>query len=148
MHPKYGTPWVALVVSSAIYSVFILGPFQSLVVVDVTIYSAALILEFAALVILRIKAPNMKRPYKIPGGWPVIVLVCVSPLAFIVLAVFDQVADSGILAAVGLAILFLATGPILYPFARYFKKKRGEEEYDVEVEVDEAYVGPEEGEST
>ena len=42
VHPRFGTPWVALVVSSAIYSVFILGPFQSLVVVDVTIYAGAL----------------------------------------------------------------------------------------------------------
>ena len=47
VHPRYGTLWVSLVVSSAIYSVFILGPFQSLVVVDVTIYAAALLLQFA-----------------------------------------------------------------------------------------------------
>ena len=140
VHPKYGTPWVALVVSSAIYSVFILGPFQSLVVVDVTIYSAALLLEFLALVILRIKEPTMKRPYKIPGGWPVIALVCLGPLGFIVLALYDQVMCAGIFAAVGLAALFLATGPILYPIAKHFKKRRGEEEYDVEVEYDETYA--------
>ena len=68
VHRKYGTPWVALVVSSAIYSVFILGPFQSLVVVDVTMYAAALLLEFVALVVLRIKEPDMERPYKIPAA--------------------------------------------------------------------------------
>ncbi len=67
-HKRYGTPWVSLVVSSAIYSVFILGPFQSLVVVDVTIYAAALLLEFAALVVLRVREPDMERPYRIPGG--------------------------------------------------------------------------------
>ena len=55
--------------SSPIYSVFILGPFQSLVVVDVTIYAAALLMEFVALVVLRIHEPDMERPYRIPGGW-------------------------------------------------------------------------------
>lgn len=126
VHPKYGTPWVALVVSSAIYSVFILGPFQSLVVVDVTIYAGALLLEFTALVALRIKEPDMERPYRVPGGWFGIVLVVLFPVLIIIFAVWNQILDSGFLAAVGLAALFLATGPILYPIARYFRKKRGE----------------------
>jgi amino acid transporter len=142
VHRKYGTPWVALVVSSAIYSVFILGPFQSLVVVDVTIYSAALLLEFAALVILRIKLPNMKRPYRIPGGWPMIAFVCIAPFGFVVLALYDQIMCAGILAAVGLALLFLATGPILYPIARYFKRRRGEVEQEIPVDLDEPATEP------
>jgi amino acid transporter len=135
VHPKYGTPWVALVVSSAIYSIFILGPFQSLVVVDVTIYAFALILEFAALVVLRIKLPYMKRPYKIPGGWPVIGLVCLFPFLYIVLAVYDQIMCAGFKGAVGESLLFLATGPILYPIARYFKRRRGQVEHEVPVEI-------------
>ena len=125
-HKKYDTPWVALVVSSAIYSVFILGPFQSLVVVDVIIYAGALLLEFVALVALRIKEPDMPRPYKIPGGWPVIILIVLGPVAIISLAVWDQVMCAGFFTTVGLSVLFLASGPILYPIARYFKKRRGE----------------------
>jgi amino acid transporter len=125
-HKKYDTPWVALIVSSAIYSVFILGPFQSLVVVDVIIYSGALLLEFAALAVLRKKEPNMERPYKIPGGWPVIILICFFPTAIVVLAVYDQIMCAGFFTTVGLSLLFLASGPILYPIARHFKKKRGE----------------------
>ena len=125
-HKKYDTPWVALVVSSAIYSVFILGPFQSLVVVDVIIYAGALMLEFVALLVLRIKEPAMERPYKIPGGMPVIALILFFPGAFIALAIYDQIMCAGFASTVGLSFLFLATGPILYPIARYFKKRRGE----------------------
>jgi amino acid transporter len=117
---------VSLVVSSAIYSVFILGPFQSLVVVDVTIYAFALILEFAALVALRIREPEMPRPYKIPGGWPVIAIVCLLPFGIIVFALYNQVAAEGWAHAVGLAALFLISGPVLYPIAKYYKKRRGE----------------------
>ena len=130
VHRKYGTPWVALVVSSAIYSVFILGPFQSLVVVDVTVYAAALLLELVSLVVLRIKEPDMERPYKIPGGWPAIAAVVFFPVVIILVAVWDQAMCSGFMSAVGLSALALATGPLLYPVARYFKKKRGEPEFD------------------
>ena len=125
-HKKYGTPWVALVVSSAIYSVFILGPFQSLVVVDVIVYSAALVLEFAALVLLRKKEPDMERPYRIPGGWLGIALVVIFPVAIVVFSIYNQIMCAGFFTTVGLSALFLATGPILYPIAKYFKKRRGE----------------------
>jgi amino acid transporter len=125
-HKKYGTPWVALVVSSAIYTIFILGPFQTLVVVDVIVYSGALLLEFAALAVLRKKEPDMKRPYKIPGGWPVIWLILALPTAIIALAIYDQIMCAGVFTTVGLSFLFVATGPVLYPIAKYFKNKRGE----------------------
>jgi amino acid transporter len=137
VHPKYGTPWVALVVSSAIYSIFILGPFQSLVVVDVTIYAGALALEFVALIALRITHPNMKRPYKIPGGWFAVITVAVLPMAVIAFAVWAQIQDVGLVQAVGWAALGLATGPPLYYVARFFKRRRGEEERDVEVEFED-----------
>ena len=64
---------------SAIYSIFTLGPFQSLVVVDVFIYSLALLLEFAALIALRRNQPDLYRPFKIPGGWPVIFVITLLP---------------------------------------------------------------------
>jgi amino acid transporter len=147
VHRKYGTPWVALVVSSAIYSVFILGPFQSLVVVDVTVYAGALLLELVALVVLRIKEPNMERPYKIPGGWPAIAAIVFFPLVIIIVAVWDQAMCSGFMSAVGLSALALATGPLLYPVARHFKKKRGEPEFDPMAAIS-PMVGEGEGEVT
>ena len=71
-----------------ICSVAALGPFQSLVVVDVTIYAFALLLEFAALIALRIKHPTMKRPYKIRGGWLGMVLVTIGPLFVLYVAIY------------------------------------------------------------
>jgi amino acid transporter len=125
VHPRYGTPWVSLVVSSAIYSVFILGPFQSLVVVDVTIYAAALLLQFAALVVLRIKRPDMDRPYRVPGGWIGIVLVVAFPTAVIALAVYFQAYYEGWQGSIGVALLALATGPVLYPVMAAIRRRRG-----------------------
>lgn len=115
IHPRFGTPWVSLVVSSAIYSVFILGPFQSLVVVDVTIYAAALLLQFAALIVLRIREPDRPRPYRIPGGWPAIVVITALPTIVIALAVYYQAYYEGWQGSIGLAVLALASGPVLFP---------------------------------
>ena len=125
LHPKYGTPWVSLVGSSAIYSVFILGPFQSLVVVDVTIYAAALLLQFAALIALRIKEPEMERPFRIKGGWWGILLITALPLGVIVLAVYYQAYYEGWKGSIGLAALALMTGPVLYPFMKLLRRRRG-----------------------
>lgn len=138
LHPRYGTPWIALIASSAIYTVFILGPFQSLVVVDVTIYAAALLLEFAALVALRIKYPTMKRPFKIPGGWPMIVLIILLPTSVIAIAVYFQAYFEGWQGSIGLALIGLATGPLLYPIMKARKKARGEVDAEIPIELEEA----------
>lgn len=133
LHSRHGTPWVSLVISSLIYSVFILGPFQSLVVVDVTIYAAALLLEFAALIALRIKYPNMRRPYRVPGGWPGIIIVTALPVAVIGTAVYFQAYYEGWVGSIGLALVALATGPILYPIARALRKRKGISDEDEQI---------------
>lgn len=139
LHPRFGTPWVSLVVSSLIYSVFILGPFQSLVVVDVTIYAAALLLQFAALIALRIKHPNMRRPYRVPGGWLGIFVITLFPILVIGLAVYFQAYYEGWQGSIGLALLALATGPILYPIGKVLRGRRGiEDDDELPFELEEA----------
>ncbi|MEW5987654.1 MAG: APC family permease, partial [Chloroflexota bacterium] len=110
LHPRFETPWVAIVVCAAIYSVFTLSAFASLVVVDVMVYAASLMLEFAALVALRVKAPNMKRPFRVPGGWLGVFLVCLLPALVLALAVVSTVQEEGI-SALYLSLAAIATGP-------------------------------------
>ena len=90
LHPRYGTPWVAILVSAVFYSVFTFGSFDDLAEVDVIVYSSALLLEFAALLVLRAKEPELPRPYRIPGGWPVVGLVALLPTLLLAAAVCDQ----------------------------------------------------------
>jgi hypothetical protein len=42
--------------------------FESLVTLDIMLCGASLVLEFAALVVLRIRRPEMPRPFRVPGG--------------------------------------------------------------------------------
>ncbi|MCX7055854.1 MAG: APC family permease, partial [Proteobacteria bacterium] len=43
--------------------------FGSLVVMLCMLYTAALTLEFLALVVLRVRKPHAHRPFRVPGGW-------------------------------------------------------------------------------
>jgi amino acid transporter len=118
-------PWVSLVVSAAIYTaiIFIFNDFEALATVDVLLYCSVLFLEFASLIVLRLREPGMKRPFKIPGGWFGVILVLLGPLVIISIAIKGQIDDVGVWEAVGKALLLMATGPILYPIAKWWKRR-------------------------
>ncbi|MEO6522866.1 MAG: APC family permease [Mucilaginibacter sp.] len=66
LHPKYNSPYVSILVCSVVVSMMIILSFKELLIMDVTLYGAGLALEFISLIVLRIKAPNAHRPFKIP----------------------------------------------------------------------------------
>jgi amino acid transporter len=137
LHPRWGTPVGAIAVCAVICSIAALGPFQSLVVVDVTIYAFALLLQFAALIALRIKHPTMRRPYRIPGGWPGVGLVVLGPVLVLVIAIYYQVLDVGLVQGIGWAAIGMATGPAAYVVLRRSKLRRGiDRTIDLEFEDD------------
>ena len=68
VHPRLGTPWVAVIASSACYSVFAYWSFKELIVLDMWLYSIALVLEMAAFVALRLREPALPRPWRVGGG--------------------------------------------------------------------------------
>ena len=109
VHARFGTPWVAIVVSAALYAAFALFSFKELIVLNVWLYSLALLVELAAFLRLRTSAPGMTRPWRVPGGWPGAWLTALLPAAFALLAM----ATAGwrnILAGVATAL----TGPLVY----------------------------------
>lgn len=122
LHPRLGTPWLSIILCGVIYSLFSLGAFATLVVIDVMLYAAALLLEFAALVVLRLTLPAMRRPYRVPGGWPVLALICLSPVAVLALAIAGTLRDDGY-GALAVSAAALASGPLLYPLLRRYLKR-------------------------
>jgi len=81
LHPRYATPWIAILVNSAGTAALIPFSFQELIQVDMFLYGLALILEFGALVWLRLKKPEMARPYRIPFGTVGIIAISLPPVA-------------------------------------------------------------------
>lgn len=125
LHPRFGTPVNAILIQALICSVFALSAFGSLVAIDVTIYACALLLEFGALIVLRIKHPGMARPFRVPGGWVGVGLITIFPLFVIVTAVYFQVVDVGWVQGIGWAAIGLATGPLMYVLLVGAKRRRG-----------------------
>ena len=82
-----GTPWVAILVCSIGWALCLKLSFVELILLDVLLTGLSIILEFVALIVLRIKEPNMPRPYKIPGGILGTILIGMPPLALIVLTI-------------------------------------------------------------
>jgi len=78
LHPRYGTPHVALLMYAAIYSVLVWLPFERLLVVDMWVTGAYCILTLALLVRLRSRSPEPIAGFQVPGGkagaWIVVLL--------------------------------------------------------------------------
>jgi len=63
--------------------------------VDVVLYSVAILVELAALVVLRIKEPDLPRPFRIPGGFPVLGAIVLAPLGIVIFSVVNHVREEG-----------------------------------------------------
>ncbi|MGH9397930.1 MAG: APC family permease [Terriglobia bacterium] len=83
-------PAVTLAIACVVAGAFSIFPFTKLVVLDILLYSVEVFLEFLALIALRVKAPEMERPFRVPGGWPGLILVTVSPMALAVLIAVES----------------------------------------------------------
>ena len=80
LHPRTRAPWVAIVVCATGWA-FCLGlGFERLVTLDIMLYGLSLMLEFVALVFLRVLEPDLPRPFRVPGGTLGAILVGVFPL--------------------------------------------------------------------
>jgi amino acid transporter len=109
LHPRFGTPWSAVVLSSACYSVCAFWSFKELIVLNIWLYSIALLLELGAFVALRIREPRLPRPWRVAGGAAGLWLVAGLPALCCLLAM----ATAG-WANTRVGVLAALTGPLAY----------------------------------
>jgi len=114
-----GTPRNAVLVSAAVYSVFVLIPFGSLVVADVLLYSLALSLEFASLVGLRQREPDLRGAFRIPLGAKAVAVLAALPMLvlFLVIGLSFRDGEYGVPALVGTAVA-IVLGPLTFSLSR------------------------------
>ena len=112
-------PWVSVLACSLGWALALGFTFERLISIDLVLYGGALLLEFVALVILRIREPNMHRPFRVPGGISIAVAIGVGPTLLIAFALYaardERVAG---LPALAFAAIIAAAGPLVYLFAR------------------------------
>lgn len=93
--------------------------FQEVVEFVNFLYCFGMLLEFAAFIWLRIKQPELPRPYKVPLNTVCAILMCIPPSALLIL-----VMCLASLTTVFVSIGVLMMGIVLYPGLEYAKKKR------------------------
>jgi len=122
VHPRYGTPWVAIVVCGIIFSIFTLQTFAFLVVVDVFLNMLVLMMEIVSLLVMRRKRPDLPRQ-KVPGGVVGLIYITIAPASIIILAIISSIYESG-LESIWLALVAIAIGVVLYFPIRSLAKKK------------------------
>jgi amino acid transporter len=114
-----GVPWVSVLACSFGWALALGFTFERLISIDLVLYGGALLLEFIALVILRIREPDMHRPFRVPGGLGIAVAIGIGPALLIAFALYaardERVAG---LSALVFAAIIAAAGPLVYLFAR------------------------------
>jgi amino acid transporter len=128
LHPRYQTPWVSILINSIGCALLIhwasnaeAGPFVALVQIDMWLYAVALILEFAALIWLRVREPKMSRPYQIPGGLVNVVLLSILPVLLCLVSMTLCPRSTQLMGAAG-----VVAGLLIYPFISGKDAKNGE----------------------
>lgn len=79
-HPKYGTPYVSILVVGVLAFALTGFDFSMLAEADMFFYTASTILKFCALVKLRISMKDAPRPFCIPGGFWAVVAMSAAPV--------------------------------------------------------------------
>lgn len=110
LHPVFATPARILILQAVVYSVltYFLG-FVELLIVSTWLALPSYLLQFASPVVLRLKRPDLRGPFRIPGRLPVLVLVAAIPSLIALYALFT-ITLRHLLIGLG----FVALGPILF----------------------------------
>lgn len=118
-----GAPWIAVVFCAIGWAACLGIGFERLVTLDILLYGGSLLLEFAALIALRVRAPELPRPYRVPWGCAGPWLAAAGPTFMIVLAVLysgrEQIAGMNAFVFGGLVMLL---GMLLYPALHFMNR--------------------------
>jgi len=72
-------PWVAIIVCAMGWAMCLGLGFERLVTIDILLYGSSLLLEFLALIVLRVREPQLRREFRVPGGMFGAIAVGVAP---------------------------------------------------------------------
>lgn len=117
---KDGAPWVAILVLGVAWAASLGLSFDKLIMLDILLYGASLVLEFLALIILRIREPQLLRPFRVPGGMVGAIAIAVGPTALLVIALIKNRGEHldlwrlGSVSQLGFGMVLMAMGVVYY----------------------------------
>ena len=125
-----GVPWVSVLLCGLAWALALKLPFERLITIDLVLYGTSLLLEFVALVVLRVREPGLKRPFKAGNLWMACALG-VGPAALIGYALVASRADEmklggHTISALAFSVAVGLMGPVLYWFTASRRKRLAE----------------------
>ena len=122
-----GAPWISILVCGAAWALALKLPFERLISIDLILYGGSLLLEFAALAVLRLREPGLPRPFR-AGGNATAFLLGLGPAALIAYALWVSRAEKliGSVSALGCAAAVALLGPVVYWLTAPLRPSRGD----------------------
>jgi len=118
---RRGVPWMSLLACGMAWGLALKLPFERLISIDLILYGSSLILEFVALVVLRLREPGLPRPFR-AGNFGFACLLGIGPTLLIGYALYasrtEKLGDPntllGNVSALVFASMIALLGPVFY----------------------------------
>jgi len=118
-------PWVAITACAMGWALCLGLGFERLVTIDILLYGSSLALEFVALVMLRIREPELPRAFRVPGGMFGAVAVGIAPMLLLGFSVVRSQNEQVLgMSSFAFGMLLIAAGLVAY-FLNHTLKPEG-----------------------
>jgi amino acid transporter len=115
LQPKTRAPWVAIVVCAMGWAMCLGLGFARLVTIDILLYGSSLTLEFIALIVLRIREPELPRAFRVPGGLFGAIAVGIAPIALLGFSVVRSETEQVLgMSSFAFGMLLIVAGVVAY----------------------------------
>lgn len=122
---RRGVPWVSVLLCGLAWALALKMPFERLISIDLILYGSSLLLEFVALIVLRIREPELPRPFK-AGSLALACALAAGPALLIGYALWAARDEklTGSISALLFALSVALLGPVLYWFTAAQRVRR------------------------
>ena len=115
LQKKSRAPWVAIIALAIGWAMCLGLGFARLVTLDILLYGASLSLEFLALAVLRFREPDLKRPFRVPGGKLGAIAIGIPPVLLLAFSVIRSEHESILgMSSFAFGMILIAAGGLAY----------------------------------
>lgn len=119
LHPRFGTPYIAILVSALIYALLAFQSMAGLITIYIWLRAATTVLTVLSAWGLRRKNPDLPRSFRIPAGNAGLLYVVIAPIAMAALSLLGSDAFARRWGPVALLL-----GPVVYGIDYLVRRKK------------------------